>query len=311
MLRNAKRFIHAAVTSNCMKTLEKKYSVAAFVDILGYKDLIQQDSMEREIELFNDLKNTIDIALAGTVESTKLLFNFLDSKYESSERISERLKVKQFSDNIYFSFDYEEQSDIDLYFGIYIISNISSLYQRLMLGKGYFVRGGIACGLNMVDKNFIFSTALIKAVETEKETVYPRITMHAELKNKFLSAQENPFKKITQGLYIQDWAEHIFLNPFNQTSRNIKLMRNLPEDELLQIEEAFTKTQKRVINKMNKNFAHLFDDKQFNSNARGQISKKIKKYKNRNQSVYEKYLWSRNFLNWVDNKQSDLTFKYV
>ncbi len=294
-----------------MKTLEKKYSVAAFVDILGYKDLIQNDSLEREIELFNDLKNTIDIALAGTVESAKSMFNFLDSKYESSERISDRLKVKQFSDNIYFSFDYEEQSDIDLYFGIYIISNISSLYQRLMLGKGYFVRGGIACGLNMVDKNFIFSTALIKAVETEKDTVYPRITMHSELKEKFISGQENPFKEITQGLYIQDWAEHIFLNPFNHTSRNIKAMGSLPQDELLQIEEAITKTQKRVINKMNKGFAHLFDDKQFNSIARGHISKKIKKYKNRNQSVYEKYLWYRNFLNWVDNKQSDLTFKYV
>ncbi len=294
-----------------MKTLEKKYSVAAFVDILGYKDLIQNDSLEREIELFNDLKNTIDIALEGTVESAKSILNFIESKFESSERISDRLKVKQFSDNVYFSFDYEEQSDIDLYFGIYIISNISSLYQRLMLGKGYFVRGGIACGLNMVDKNFIFSTALINAVETEKNTVYPRITMHSELKEKFLAGQDNPFKEITQGLFIQDWAEHIFLNPFNHTTRNIKAMGSLPHDELLQIEEAITKTQKRVINKFNYDFVHLFDDKQFNSIARGHISKRIKKHKNRNQSVYEKYLWSRNFLNWVDDKQSDLTFKYV
>lgn len=294
-----------------MKTLEKKYSIAAFVDILGYKDLIENESLDREIDLFNDLKNTIDIALEGTVESTKTIFNFLDSKYESSERISDRLGVKQFSDNIYFSFDYERQSDIDFYFGIYIISNISSLYQRLMLGKGYFVRGGIAYGLNMVDKNFIFSTALIKAAETEKNTVYPRITMHSDLKEKFLSGRENPFKEITQGLYIQDWSEHIFLNPFNHTSRNRKAISSLPQSELLQIEEAITKTQQRVINKMNKGFAHLLDDKKFKSIAREHITNKIKKYKIVDQSVYEKYLWSRNFLNWVDKKQSDLKFKYV
>ena len=296
-----------------MKTLEKKYSVAAFVDILGYKDLIQNESIEREIELFNDLKNTIDIALAGTVESAKSIFNFLDSKYESSQKISERLKVKQFSDNIYFSFDYAEQNDLDLYFGIYIISNISSFYQRLMLGKGYFVRGGIAFGLNMVDKNFIFSTALIKAVETEKDTIYPRITLHSELKEKYLFGKDNPFKEITHGLYIQDWAEHVFLNPFHQTSRNINMIESLSlsQEELGQFEEAITKSQERVINKFNKGFAHLFDDKAFNSISRGHISKKIKKYKNRNQGVYEKYLWSRNFLNWVDNKQSELSFKYV
>lgn len=294
-----------------MKTLEKKYSVAAFVDILGYKDLIQNDSIEREIELFNDLKNTIDIALAGTVESVKLMFKFIDSKYENSEKISDKLKVKQFSDNIYFSFDYDEQNDLELYFGIYIISIISSLYQRLMLGKGYFVRGGIACGLNMIDKNFIFSTALIKAVEIEKNTIYPRITLHPELKEKFLTGHENPYKEITHGLYIQDWAEHIFLNPFNHTSRNTKVIQSLSHEDLVQIEEAMLITQKRIINKMNKGFAHLFDDQEFNLIARGHISKKIKKYKKRNQGVFEKYLWLRNFLNWVDNKKSDLTFKYL
>ena len=294
-----------------MKTLNKKYSVAAFVDILGYKDLIQNESQEREIELFNDLKNTIDTALAATVKSTKELLIFLENKDGNSEKISERLRVKQFSDNIYFSFDYDEQNDLDLYLGIYIISNISALYQRLMLAKGYFVRGGIAIGLNMVDKNFIFSTALIKAVETEKETIYPRITMHSELKDKFISAIQNPFQDITKGLYIQDWTEHIFLNPFNYTSRNIKTLGSLPQEELEQIEQAITTTQKRIVNKMNKNFANLYDDKEFNSVARGHINKKLRKFKSKNQSVYEKYLWTRNFLNWVDKGQADLTFKYL
>jgi len=294
-----------------MKTLEKKYSVAAFIDILGYKDLILNGSQTRELELFNDLKNTIEIALTATIKSNKSMLKFLDNKYEGTDNISDRLKVKQFSDNIYFSFDYKDQNDIDMYFGIYIITIISSLYQRLMLGKGYFVRGGIANGLNMLDKNFIFSTALIKAVETEKDTIYPRITLHTELKKIFVFGTDNPFKEMTQELYVQDWSGHIFLNPFNYTSRNIKLLEKLPQKELKQLEEAITITQKKHINKINKEMDYLIDDKKYNSIARGHISKNIKKYKNKNQCVYEKYLWSRNFLNWVENKQTNLTFKYI
>lgn len=294
-----------------MKKLQKKYSIAAFVDILGYKDLIQNDAIEREIELFNDLKNTIDLALASTVEMTKTLFNHFDSKNESSEKISNRLNVKQFSDNIYFSFDYEEQNEEDLMFGIYIISNISLSYQRLMLAKGYFVRGGIGMGLNMVDKNFIFSTALIDAVETEKNTVYPRITLHTKLKDKFLLIENNQLKNMLEGIFIQDWAGNIFLNPFNHSTRNVKAIEKLSTDEVEEIEEVISRKQKRLINRINKEFSFILNDKQFNSVSRAHISRKIKKYKGKNQTIYEKYLWFRNFLNWVDKKQSDLIFEYL
>lgn len=294
-----------------MKKLQKKYSIAAFIDILGYKDLIQNEAIEREIELFNDLKITIDLALASTVEITKTILTHFDNKYGDSERISNRLNVKQFSDNIYFSFDYEDQNENDLLFGIYIISNISLTYQRLMLAKGYFVRGGIGMGLNMVDKNFIFSTALIDAVETEKDTIYPRITLHTKLKNKFLLTENHPLKDLLKGTLIQDWADNIFLNPFNQTTRNIKAYETLSANDFQEIEQVLTNKQKRLINKINKEFSFIPNDKQFNSVSRAHISKKIKKYKGRNQSIYEKYLWSRNFLNWVENRRSDLLFRYI
>lgn len=294
-----------------MKTLKKKYSIAAFIDILGYKDLIQNESATREIEIFNELKDTIDFALASTVESTKTLLNFLDEKYESNEKVSKKLNVKQFSDNIYFSFDYEEENNDDLLFGIYVISNISLVYQRLMLGKGYFVRGGIAMGLNMVDKNFIFSTALIDAVEMEKDTIYPRITLHPKLKEKFLSIPENPITQMVKRLFVQDWSDHVFLNPFNHVSRNTEDLTKMTTEEIEEIENSFSRTQKRLINKINKNYSYLIDDKKYNSIARGNISKRIWKYKTKNQSIYEKYLWLRNFLNWVEKKPSELMFRYL
>lgn len=294
-----------------MKKLQKKYSIAAFIDILGYKDLIQNEAIEREIELFNDLRNTIDLALASTVEMTKTLLSYFDKKYDSTNKISERLKVKQFSDNIYFSFDYEEENEEDFLFGIYIVSNISLVYQRLMLGKGYFVRGGIAMGLNMVDKNFIFSTALIDAVETEKDAVFPRISLHQKLKEKFLLIENQPLKEILKEIFVYDWADNLFLNPFNHSSRNTKALSMIPNDELEEIEQTINRTQRRIINRLNKNFSFVLDDKLFNSISRAHISKRIRRFKGRNQSVYEKYLWFRHFLNWVDNKQSDLLFRYL
>lgn len=295
-----------------MKKLEKKYSVTAFIDILGYKELILKESLEKETESFLDLKETIDFALQCTSEAIKSSMEFLDNKYESSERLAKKLNVKQFSDNIYFSFDYDNKDEIDLYFGIYIITTISCLYQRLMLGKGYFVRGGIACGLNMVDKNFIFSTALIKAVETEKDTVYPRITIHKELRDIYLQSKENPFKELTRGQLVEDWAENLFLNPFlNYEQRIESEMKLIPEDDLKNLMENITRKQQRLIKKMDTKFSFYFDNKQFNSIARKQISSRIIKHKNKDQKVYEKYLWTRNLLNWIEGKQTDLIFKFM
>lgn len=295
-----------------MNKLEKKHSVSAFIDILGYKELILKESLEREAEIFTDLKETIDFALQCTSENIKSTLNFIDDKFGSSEQLAKRLNIKQFSDNIYFSFDYSEHDNYDLYFGIYVISTISCLYQRLMLGKGYFVRGGIAHGLNMVDKNFIFSTALIKAVETEKGTIYPRITLQKELRDIFIESTDNPFRDIAYGQFVEDWAEQVFLNPFlNYEQRTQKELSLMPQNLVQQLFENISKKQQGLINKINNNFADYFDDKKFNSIARKRIAERIKKYKNKQQSIYEKYLWTRNFLNWVDNKKSELTFKMV
>jgi len=295
-----------------MKELEKKYSVAAFIDILGYKELILKESLERELELFNDLKEAIDKAIEYTAKSIKSTLEYLDKSSSSRESLAKRLNVKQFSDNIYFSFDYSNNNNLDLYFGIYIITAISCLYQRLMIGKGYFVRGGIAIGLNMVDDNFIFSTALIKAVETEKETIYPRITMHKELRDIFIEAQDNPFKALSQGQLVQDWSENVFLNPFFNHELLIgEQFKVITPAELLPFIEDISKKQKRLISKMSAKFSDYFDDAKSKSLARQQISFNIKKYRNKQKSIYEKYLWMRYFLRWVNRRPSELTFKYV
>jgi hypothetical protein len=289
-----------------MKNLEKKYSVVAFVDILGYKELIQKNSVEREMAVFNDLKKTIDSALIGSVKLSKFTLKSLGD--DSQDNISDRLKVKQFSDNIYFSFDYED--DFDLSFAVFNISVISSVYQKFMLSKGYFVRGGIASGLNMINTNFIFSKALIEAVEIEKNTVFPRITLSQDLKKKIIYAKNDPFKTLVSDLYVEDWSGNSFLNPFNANDRNIRAIEQLSQEDLSKL-LAVVENQQSQINKLNKSLPNILNDGDFNTMIRVYINKNITKYRNKNQGIYEKYLWLRNFLNWVENKDSDLIFKYL
>jgi len=280
-----------------VETLENKFSIVAFLDILGYEELIKK-SHGRESELFNDLVATIRVSKMLTFESSKGMFDHIDKD------ISNKLSIKQFSDNVYFSFDYDNQNDFKL--GIFIISNISSIYQRLMLAKGYYIRGGIAHGLNMMNEDLIFSTALIKAVKTEKETVYPRIALDSELKEEFLLLKDEFISK----LYIQDWAGNVFINPFNQISRTLELIEKLSPNDLEKVKEALS-TQYAILNKLNDLPQFLFDDNLFKIFAYQQICNELVKYESENKKVYEKYLWLKNFLCWEDKKESDLTFKYI
>ena len=41
------------------------------------------------------------------------------------------------------------------------------------------------------------------------------------------------------------------------------------------------------------------------------IEGRMNEYKNKERSIYEKYLWTKNLLNWVDNKPSEPIFKYL
>lgn len=293
-----------------MNHLEKKYSVTSFIDILGYKELILNEADGKEAEFFSDLQESIEVSLRFTADSIKRNLDIISELTGNSEKPSEKLNVKQFSDNIYFSFDYDKDDIMDLAFGSYIIISTASFYQRLMLGKGYFVRGGIAHGFNMVDKNFIFSNALIRAVEIEKETIYPRITIHKDLAAILIKYNNNPFSFLMKDFLIEDWTKQIFVNPFiNVEEKTIEELKLLPVEILEPWISKIASDQNELSTKINNKYSYFTNTPKFNALVRKIILERLNKFQGKQQNVFEKYLWALHFLNWTEGKKTKLYFK--
>lgn len=69
-----------------------------------------------------------------------------------NENLDAKLKYRQFSNNLYFSFDYkDDKSDYEL--AVYLVTSIAAFYQRNMLSKHFYIRGGIADGVKIIVMN--------------------------------------------------------------------------------------------------------------------------------------------------------------
>ncbi len=290
--------------------MKGRNSIVAFLDILGYKELIEIESAGKEVQFFNELRNAMGIALE-TVATFKTSTDFLENRNQSDYNLSSKFNVRQFSDNIFLSFDYEDENDNDFLFGLFIISHISAYYQLLMMIKGYFIRGGISSGLNMVDENFIFSTALIKAVDIEKVTNYPRIALDPRL-YEYVYNSNNQYKDVQSFLFVSDWANNVFVNPFNVGLRTNHLFSRTPISERSELSEHIKIKHKNLTENLNsKDYKNVLDDTETSSVILKFINANIEKYQTSDQRIFEKYLWLENFLNWTINGKSDLSFKSI
>ncbi len=198
-------------------------SVVAFIDILGFKDKVKEEEKEGKYEFFSKLRIALQEALIKTFEFTKNTFkNFksLSSKFDE-ENFEERLKLKTFSDNVFFSFDYSPDDEIQLFLATFYIIYLSTYFQRIMLTHNLYVRGAITIGCNFVDDTMIFSGALIKAFEMEKErAIYPRIVVDKELAEKYVKIKNTlvPCDIFYPNILVKDWSGTVFCNPFKLES---------------------------------------------------------------------------------------------
>lgn len=129
--------------------------IVAFVDLLGFKEMVQSDP-------------TGDVILPLVEQSIAdgLFFAQL------SRELVPELKYRIFSDNICFW--------IDLKYGAIEVSlmlaTLSEFQLRLAL-NGIFCRGGMAVGPHRASENVLYGPALVEAVELEKQAVHPRIVI--------------------------------------------------------------------------------------------------------------------------------------
>jgi len=157
----------------------KTKSVVAFIDILGFKEIIENNEKDKHFTPLIKLRKVLNEAVNATKKIFELVLTSIDSKFD--ENLTTKLKVKQFSDNLYLSFDYTDYEG-DFLLALNYVIFLSRYYQREMLINNYYVRGGIPEGYNYSDDLMIFSSALINAYNLEsKVSIYPRIVIDEKI----------------------------------------------------------------------------------------------------------------------------------
>src|SRR5258705_10405392 len=142
------------------KTYEK--SVVAFLDILGFKELVTKGKLSVVLGAMEIIKKRI-----------KLIDSFRDSPLKSS----------QFSDSLIISAPDNDD-------GVIHLVHFTSLLASQLCLSGIWTRGALTMGQMHHRGDVAFGPALIDAVEMERElAIYPRILTTCSLAERFVRAK--------------------------------------------------------------------------------------------------------------------------
>lgn len=138
--------------------------IAAFIDILGFSNLIEQseENWGNAMEKLHKIEEHIEA-------------NFLINSFEGAT-------VRIFSDNVYFSIPISENiNEKQIYDIAWFVRQIYEL-QWFFLDSEIFIRGGVAVGTQYISNTTLFGTALLKAYRAESQQAkYPRIILGESL----------------------------------------------------------------------------------------------------------------------------------
>jgi hypothetical protein len=136
-------------------TVEYKQHYVAFLDVLGFKEMVaddlQYDKNQHLLKLYK-----CHTAAAG-------IFN--DPSYT----------ITQFSDSVVIAKPYDANAFSDF------VKHVAE-YQRLLLDEELLCRGGVAVNKHFSNGSFTFSAGLISAYQVESTTArYPRVVISPEV----------------------------------------------------------------------------------------------------------------------------------
>ncbi len=186
-----------------------KRSVTAYLDILGYRDLIDRAFKEGRAE--EELKK-LRLALNASYEIFR----------ERSPTISDVPKVwelRAFTDNIVLGCPlvFGEEAGAEMFHVFFTLA----AFQFEMLRRGFFLRGGIAVGDLYMDSEIVFGPALLEAYKAEDCLARdPRIVLAPSAVNqtqiqlaRFASVERSPhFRSL-----LKDADGQIFLDYLEET----------------------------------------------------------------------------------------------
>ncbi|MEI7868042.1 MAG: hypothetical protein WCI11_09115 [Candidatus Methylumidiphilus sp.] len=196
-----------------------KDSVVAFVDILGYKELVCQEQKNgRSQELLLELHQKLSQS-----------FYQLDGLRDNGEPIFETVrpdqmdfhKIRTFSDNIVIGYPINQFKHMNQNYvkGMFELDSLFSnlaLFQLHMVNQGLFVRGAITVGELYIDDLIIFGQALIDAYNAEKEEARdPRIIL-TKSAEKMIDEHDSYYQDQPKSNYMldlyKDSDKKLFLN---------------------------------------------------------------------------------------------------
>ena len=199
--------------------------LVAFLDILGFKNLVMQD-IEGALQTINSIDGHLKHVL-------KIL----------ADNHGKTFSIKLFSDCICVSCEYTFEN---IFYMMYELAFIQLYFSF----EGIFLRGALTKGNHFENDRIIFSKGLIKAYELEQAAIYPRIIIDKYLIDQ-IKQDNNSYFPIYIGFKKQDF---LIQSPDGQFF--VDYLNLLYEEGMDQI-ESLHKHKESIIDNVNKNLENI------------------------------------------------------
>lgn len=194
-----------------LKMSEYKQQIVAFIDILGYKEIVEkaEGDEQKAAEIIKQLQSSINNAVKRN----------LNSSLSCNEPLDMDPKYRIFSDCICISSDCiaGTSANFRAQFVFHFILNLVYVQAELLL-HNIFIRGGVVVGNHHISDEMIFSAALVKSYNLEsKEAIYPRILIDNSVINILRNSGHEAdygllnalIKRDADGLVFLDYLEYV------------------------------------------------------------------------------------------------------
>lgn len=188
--------------------------LVAFVDILGFSEIIKQFDRGELPGILKELQDAVEPAA---------LFMKMPSQGGAMPPSApappfwlwkECLDTRLFSDCLCAAAPLEYKG-YDFFTQFQFLYMYLATYQELLMGKGFFTRGAITIGSHYVSNNMIFSGGLVETYTLEtKSANFPRIILSEKLKSELSNYKDTQQEKLNYML-VEDSDGFTFLNHFN------------------------------------------------------------------------------------------------
>ncbi|MGR3809935.1 hypothetical protein [Jiulongibacter sp. NS-SX5] len=180
--------------------------ILAFLDILGFKALINEYETEKSSMVLKELKNTFDLAVSTTFKHLALALD---------QEIIKNLEHRMFSDCIVISIPYIE-FEVDIKIGFLNMAIILNVFQQTFMKAGFYLRGHVTIGSYYSDDNMLFSGALVEAYQNESSTIFPIVSINQKIYDKLI-------KKSSYDILLPSSQKMIIKHNVGKTRNNIVL----------------------------------------------------------------------------------------